>query len=77
MTREDLIRLATRLTQGPVPTLHKKVYGYQGDLRTLLNELPPAITVRTRVTEACDKNALPAQAERIPAYLRERLRSCP
>ncbi len=47
MTREELVRLAARLTHGPVPTPHKKVYGYQGDLRSLLEALPPAITLRT------------------------------
>ena len=75
MTREDLIRLASRLTQGLVPTLEKKVYGYQGDITPLLAALPPSITVLTRVTDACDKHPLPAQAERIPAYLRDQLAS--
>jgi hypothetical protein len=75
MTREDLIRLASRLTQGPVPTLEKKVYGYEGDITPLLAALPPGITVLTRVTDACDKHSLPAQAERIPAYLRDQLAS--
>jgi hypothetical protein len=73
MTREDLIRLATRLVQGPVPTLEKKVYGYQGKVSSLLDTLPPSITVFTRVTDACEKHALPAQVEEIPTYLRERL----
>lgn len=73
MTREELVRLAARLAHGPVPTPHKKVYGYQGDLRPLLEALPPAITLRTWVTDACRKDNLPAQAERIPGYLRERL----
>jgi hypothetical protein len=75
MTQEDLIRLASRLTQGPVPTLEKKVYGYQGDITPLLAALPPSITVLTRVTDACDQHPLPAQAERIPAYLRDQLAS--
>jgi hypothetical protein len=73
MIREDLIRLASRLTQGPVPTLEKKVYGYQGNIAPLLAALPPSITVLTRVTDACEKHGLPAQAEGIPAYLREQL----
>jgi hypothetical protein len=73
MTREELIRLAARLVSGPVPTSHKKVYGYQGDLRLLLEVLPPALTLRTRVTEACSMHKLPAQIERIPGYLRESL----
>jgi hypothetical protein len=73
MTREDLIRLATRLLQGPVPTLEKKVYGYQGNIAPLLAALPPSITVLTRVTDACEKHGLPAQAEGIPAYLRGQL----
>jgi hypothetical protein len=73
MTREDLIRLASRLTRGPVPTLEKKVYGYQGDIAQLLAALPPSITVLTRVTDACEKHGLPAQAEGISAYLREQL----
>jgi hypothetical protein len=73
MTRENLIRLATRLAQGPVPTLEKKVYGYPGKISPLLDALPPSITVLTRVTDACEKHELPAQAERIPAYLREQL----
>jgi hypothetical protein len=58
MTREELIRLATRLTHGPVPTPHKKVYGYQGNLRLLLEVLPPAITVQMRVSDACNSNDL-------------------
>jgi hypothetical protein len=73
MTREDLIRVATRLVQGPVPTLEKKFYGYQGKIRSLLDALPPSITVLTRVTDACEKHGLPTQAEGIPAYLREQL----
>jgi hypothetical protein len=73
MIREDLIRLANRLAQGPVPTVEKKVYGYQGDIAPLLAALPPSITVLTRVTDACEKHELPAQAEWIPAYLREQL----
>jgi hypothetical protein len=73
MTREDLIRLASRLTQGPVPTLEKKVYGYQGNIAPLLAALPPSITVLTRVTDACEEHRLPVQAEGIPAYLREQL----
>jgi len=75
MTQEDLIRLASRLAQGPVPTLEKKVYGYQGEIAPLLAALPPAITVLTRVTDACEKHGLPAQAEGIPAYLRDQLAS--
>lgn len=73
MTREDLIRLARRLAQGPVPTLEKKVYGYQGNIAPLLAEFPPSITVVTRVTDACDKRQLPAHSERIPTYLQEQL----
>lgn len=73
MTLEELVRLTLRLVQGPVPTPQKKVYGYQGEIRALLDVLSPAITVRTRVTGACDRNGLPDQAERIPGYLRERL----
>jgi hypothetical protein len=73
MTSADLIRLATRLVQGPVPTLEKKVYGYQGKISMLLDALPPSITVPTCVTEACEEQGLPAQAEGIPAYLREQL----
>jgi hypothetical protein len=73
MTREDLIRLARRLAQGPVPTLEKKVYGYQGNIATLLAALPPSITVVTRVTDACDKRQLPADSEGIPPYLQEQL----
>jgi len=73
MTREELVRLAARLVYGPVPTPYKKVYGYQGDLRLLLEALPPTLTLRTRVTEACSVHKLPAQVERIPAYLRENL----
>jgi hypothetical protein len=71
MTREDLVQLAVRLTQNPVPTLHKKVYGYQGHLTSLLEALPPAITIDTWVTTACHSSPLPTQVERIPAYLRE------
>jgi hypothetical protein len=73
MTRDDLIRLATRLVQGPVPTLEKKVYGYHGKITSLLDALPPSITVLTRVTDACEQHALPTQAEGIPVYLREQL----
>jgi hypothetical protein len=73
MTREDLIRLATRLAQGPVPTVEKKVYGYQGEIAPLLASLPPSITVLTYLTDACEKHTLPAQAEGIPTYLREQL----
>lgn len=73
MTRENLIRLATRLAQGPVPTLKKKVYGYQGKISALLEVLPASITVLTGVTEACEKHELPAQAEGIPAYLQGQL----
>jgi hypothetical protein len=47
MTHADLVQLAIRLTQGPVPTLQKKVYGYQGHITSLLEALPPAITVDT------------------------------
>jgi hypothetical protein len=73
MTREDLIRLARRLAQGPVPTLEKKVYGYQGNIAPLLAALPPSITVVTRVTDACDQRQLPAHSEGIPTYLQEQL----
>jgi hypothetical protein len=73
MTREDLIRLTTRLVQGPVPTLEKKVYGYHGKISSLLDALPPSITVLTRVSDACEKHGLPAQAEGIPIYLRGQL----
>ena len=73
MTRADLIHLATRLAQGPVPTQHKKVYVYQGEIKSLFDALPPSITVRTRVTDACDSASLPTQTEQIPVYLRERL----
>jgi hypothetical protein len=73
MTREDLIRLARRLAQGPVPTLEKKVYGYQGNIAPLLAALPLSITVVTRVTDACDKRRLPAHSEGIPTYLQEQL----
>jgi hypothetical protein len=73
MTHEELIRLATRLTHGPAPTPHKKVYGYQGNLRLLLEALPPTITVHTRVSDPCTSTDLPTQAERIAGYLRERL----
>jgi hypothetical protein len=69
MIRDDLIRLTMRLTQGPVPTLQKKGYGYQGDINTLLDGLPPSITMRTRVTDLCQKNALPTQEDKIRAYL--------
>jgi hypothetical protein len=75
MTREDLWQLATRLTQGPVPTLQKKVYGYQGRINILLEALPPMITLPTRITDACRKDALPAQSESFPVYLRECLAS--
>ena len=40
MTREDLVRLARRLAQGPAPTLQKKVNGYQGDVNGLYDALP-------------------------------------
>jgi hypothetical protein len=73
MTREDLIRLASRLTQGPVPPLEKKVYGYQGNIAPLLAVLPLSITVLTRVTDACEEQGLPVQAEGISAYLRAQL----
>lgn len=73
MIREDLVQLATRLAQGPVPTLQKKVYGYQGDINILLDMLPAAITIQMRVTDVCDKNTLPEQAESIPAYLSKNL----
>jgi hypothetical protein len=73
MTREDLVQLATRLAQGPVPTLQKKVYGYQGDINVLLDTLPAVITIQTRVTDACDKKALPEQAESMPTYLSKSL----
>ena len=75
MTQEDLIRLASRLTQGPVPTLEKKVYGYQGNIAPLLAALPLSITVVTRVSDACDKRQLPAHSEGIPTYLQEQLAS--
>jgi hypothetical protein len=71
MTREDLVRLTTRMTQGPVPTPQKKVYGYQGNINTLCDELPAAITIPTRVTAACDSHMLPTQTERVPIVLRE------
>jgi hypothetical protein len=71
MTRTDLVQLATRLTQSPVPTLQKKVYGYQGHITPLLEALPPAITIDTWVTTACHSAPLPTQVERIPAYLGE------
>ena len=71
MTRADLMQMAIRLTQGPVPTLQKKGYGYQGHITPLLNALPPAITIDTRVTAACHNSSLPTQVERVPAYLRE------
>jgi len=71
MTRTDLVQLAIRLTQSPVPTFQKKVYGYQGHITPLLEVLPPAITVDTWVTTACHSSPLPTQVERIPAYLRE------
>ena len=71
MTRADLVQLAMRLTHGPVPTLQKKVYGYQGPIMPLLEALPSAITIDTRVTAVCNKDSLPMQEERIPAYLRE------
>jgi hypothetical protein len=45
MTREDLMQLAARLNQSPVPTLQKKVYGYQGHITPLLDALPLAITI--------------------------------
>lgn len=61
MTRADLVQLAMRLTQGPVPTLQKKVYGYQGPITPLLDALPPAITIDTRVTAACHNSSLPTQ----------------
>ena len=67
MTRADLVQLAIRLTQGPVPTLQKKVYGYQGHITLLLEALPPAITVDMWVTTACHSSPLPTQVERIPA----------
>jgi hypothetical protein len=73
MTRDDLLRLATRLLQGPAPTSQKKVYGYRGEIATLLNGLPHALMLPTRVTDACKRDALPAQAERIPAYIGEHL----
>jgi len=73
MTRDDLIRLATRLVQGPVPTLEKKVYGYQGNIAPLLAARPPSITVLARVTDACEQHGLPTLAEGIPVYLREQL----
>jgi hypothetical protein len=73
MTRDDLIRLATRLVQGPVPTIEKKVYGYQGSIAPLLAALPPSITVLTRMTDACEPHALPAPAEGLPVYLRQQL----
>ncbi|HXH08411.1 MAG TPA: hypothetical protein VNP04_01350 [Alphaproteobacteria bacterium] len=73
MTRDDLICFATRLVQGPVPTLEKKVYGYQGHITPLLAALPPSITVLTRVTDACEPHGLPTLAEGIPVYLREQL----
>jgi len=73
MTREDLLQLAGRLVHGPVPTQQKKVYGYRGRIERLLDALPPAITVRTRVTAGCDRETLPAQTEKIPAYLQDRL----
>jgi hypothetical protein len=65
------VQLALRLTQGPVPTLQKKVYGYQGAITPLLDALPPAITIDTRLTAACHNAPFPIQVERIPAYLRE------
>ncbi len=73
MTRDDLIRLATRLVQGLVPTLEKKVYAYQGHITPLLAARPPSITVLTRVTDACKQHGLPTLAEGIPVYLREQL----
>jgi hypothetical protein len=73
MICEDLVQLATRLAQGPVPTLQKKVYGYQGNINVLLDALPSTVTMQTRVTDACDRNMLPAQAERLTAYLSESL----
>jgi hypothetical protein len=73
MIRKDLIRLAVRLAQRPVPTLQKKVYGYQGDINTLLDGLPPSITVQTRVTDVCQRNSLPSQEDKIRAYLYERV----
>jgi len=73
MTRDDLLRLATRLLQGPAPTSQKKVYGYRGEIATWLKGLPHALMLPTRVTDACKRDALPAQAERIPAYIREHM----
>jgi|SRR5581483_8326487 len=73
MTREELVQVAKRLANGPAPTSYKKVYGYQGELSPLLEALPPTVTVRTRVTDACRAHDLPSQAERIPGYLRDRL----
>jgi hypothetical protein len=56
-----------------VPTLEKKVYGYQGYIAQLQAALPSSITMLTRVTDACEEQGLPAQAERIPTYLRDQL----
>jgi hypothetical protein len=64
MTRTDLVQLAGRLTQGPVPTLHKKVYGYQGHITPLLEALPPAITIDTWVTTACHSSPPPLRGRR-------------
>ena len=47
MTHADLVQLAVRLAPSPVPTLQKKVYGYQGPITPLLEALPPAITIDT------------------------------
>lgn len=68
MTRDELIQLAGRSSLGPLPTPQKEVYAHEGDVHALLADVAPAIVVRMRVTDACERNR-PVEMEELPICL--------